>query len=215
MKYEFAIKLLVVLWISFAIGQDLEERSKCLQYRSCNTCIGAPDCGWCSSGKCVAGNSTGPFTGSCPGVWEWVTCNGTTTTTTTTGAPTSSTGTTGRVAFQFMASQLIAGMTVVCAQVTTTPTYTECDNLNVDYPQYGPIYFPNGVTCSGVWSNTTSPYTDTGGFCKYLTGGSFEVYYTCSDSTPRAIWKNNAWDGIDNDNGFSQSLRCFYPQTQF
>ncbi|CAF4205617.1 unnamed protein product, partial [Adineta steineri] len=83
---------------------------------------------------------------------------------------------------------------------------TECSTL-----QQGGVYFPNGIACPG-WSTTTSPYWDTIGFCRKITGSllaTIYVYYDCDTSQPRVTWIADVWSTF-NDNGFTSILRCYY-----
>ncbi|MBN2723471.1 MAG: hypothetical protein JXR95_05305 [Deltaproteobacteria bacterium] len=108
--------------------------------------------------------------------------------------------------FSFKTSQIIEGKTVTCTSVDTNETYTECQNLTVE-----DLYFPNGVTCGPIWSTTESHFTRHANFCYYLTGSStFEVYYACDSSIPRATWFGTTWGSNTNDNGFTQHIRCYY-----
>ena len=107
--------------------------------------------------------------------------------------------------FAFDLDQTIDGMPVTCSSVINNGSYTECQDLQVNGD-----YFPNGVNCGPMWSNSPSPYTDHAGFCESLTGSTtFEVYYTCSASVQRATWYAHVW-GTTQDNGYSQHLRCYY-----
>jgi len=107
--------------------------------------------------------------------------------------------------FHFALSQVIDGQTVTCNDVTTTETYTECDNLKAEGR-----YFPNGITCGPVWSSENSPFSDTVGFCNSLTHNPhIEVFYVCDITLERSTWMNHVW-GTFFDNGFTQHVRCFY-----
>jgi hypothetical protein len=107
--------------------------------------------------------------------------------------------------FAFSTSQVIDGKTVTCSSVTQGGTYTQCNDLKVEG-----LYMPNGVTCGPIWSAANSAYSDTLGFCQSLTGGtSFQAYYVCSSSIPRATWKNHVWSTF-NDNGYTQNVQCYY-----
>jgi len=107
--------------------------------------------------------------------------------------------------FEFDVYQMIDGMDVTCSSVVQDPLYTQCNDLLA-----GGLYFPNGISCGPLWSSTPSPYTDHAGFCQSLTGSpTFEVYYACTYSQPRATWYANVWANF-NDNGYSEDVRCYY-----
>jgi len=264
MKFVLLAIFLNVICISaedIRIVQGLPT-TRCLQYTTCDQCILAPDCGWCTTGKCVPGNSTGPYNGECPD-WDWNSCNATTTgssttnpstgttkkpttgttkspttgttknpttgttknpttknpttgttknpTTGTTGTTGATTGTTGSTLFKFSSSQKVAGMTVNCLSTNQTETYTECNNLTVNYGGNQNLFFPNGVTCGPTWSNVDSAFSDTSGFCYFLTQGGFSSYYVCDSQRQRAVWQAMAWRSPYVDNGLTQHVRCYYP----
>ncbi|MFT5682586.1 MAG: hypothetical protein ACI8RZ_003508, partial [Myxococcota bacterium] len=107
--------------------------------------------------------------------------------------------------FEFSKSQTIDSHTITCASVTTTGTYTECADLQVDG-----MYFPNGINCGPNWSTYESPYTSHSDFCELLTGSRlFEVYYTCDSTRTRVTYASGTWDTYE-DNGYTQHIRCFY-----
>ena len=107
--------------------------------------------------------------------------------------------------YNFGLSQVIDGQTVTCSAVSTTATYTECDDL-----RQGGRYFPNGISCGPIWSSTNSSYSDTAGFCQSLTGSSvMQAYYVCTSTQPRSTWTNHVW-GTFNDNGYTQHVRCYF-----
>jgi hypothetical protein len=108
--------------------------------------------------------------------------------------------------FAFALTQTIDGQTVTCSKVdNSNPLYTECDDL-----KEGGFYFPNGISCNGVWSLTNSSYSDTIGFCQSLTGtAKAESFFTCNQTQTRTTWKNHVW-GTFQDNGYTQNLRCYY-----
>jgi uncharacterized repeat protein (TIGR01451 family) len=110
-------------------------------------------------------------------------------------------------AFAFDTTQTIDGKTVTCSSTDNTATYTECRDLQADG-----LYFPNGITCGPMWSTTNSLYSDTQGFCESLTGSTnFEAFYTCDFTQSRATWYNHVW-GTNSDNGYTQHVRCYYPE---
>ena len=47
--------------------------SDCYQFTTCQDCTtGGSDCGWCTSSmSCSSGSSTGPFSGTCSGEWDY------------------------------------------------------------------------------------------------------------------------------------------------
>lgn len=109
----------------------------------------------------------------------------------------------------FSESFSVLGETVTCGSVTNTSTYSECSDAKV-----GGLYFPNGISCGPNWSTTNSSYTDHESFCLQVTGSTqFEVYYTCDTSQPRVTLYGETW-GTTNDNGYTESIRCYYPSVK-
>lgn len=106
----------------------------------------------------------------------------------------------------FHETQTVLGKTVSCDSVTNTDSYSECTNTLVDG-----LYFPNHTQCGPLWSTEESPATDHESFCLQITGSTqFEVYYTCASSIERVTLYGETW-GTVNDNGYTESVRCFYP----
>ena len=106
----------------------------------------------------------------------------------------------------FTESQSVLGKTVTCGSVTNTGTYSECTDAQVDG-----LYFPNGIACGPYWSTTNSSYSDHESFCLQITGSTqFEVYYTCASTTSRVTLYGETW-GTTNDNGYTESIRCYFP----
>jgi hypothetical protein len=108
--------------------------------------------------------------------------------------------------FAFSISQTINGREVRCASVVNNGTYTQCTNLTV-----GGQYFPNGIECGPRWGFESSRYSDTYGFCESLTGSRrAESYWRCDSTRPRITWSSPGVWGTTNDNGYTESLRCYY-----
>ena len=110
--------------------------------------------------------------------------------------------------FQFSSSQVIDGVTVTCASISNTATYTQCDGLVAQ----GYAGFQNGVACDGTWKSTNPSATDLIGFCQSLVGSSstgHSFFYRCTTTASRSTWNAGIW-GMQNDNGLVDGIKCMY-----
>lgn len=109
--------------------------------------------------------------------------------------------------FRFKTLQNVDDNLVTCSSVTTTATYTQCDDFKVSG-----FSMPNGFSCVEDWYSVALPQGDVDGFCTSLTSGvASEKYLACDSTQQRWIWQQYQWQIAPlDDNGFLKNLRCYY-----